>query len=213
MDVTAMPLKTLFARRRRIEPAEDRAHQLYAAIVAQARSPVFYQEFGVPDTVDGRFELIALHAFLLLHRLKRDPARTGRLAQAVFDAMFLDMDASLREMGAGDLGVGRRVKQMATGFYGRIAAYEAGLTADGPASGHDDDSILVQALRRNVYGTVQPQSGRPEDPVSLPGGSMAVPLAAYVRRAVTDLAAQPLEALLAGRIDFPIPNATLRNFE
>src|SRR3546814_8966780 len=104
-----MPLKTLFARNRHAEPAEDTADRLYAAIVAQARHPAFYQDYGVPDTVDGRFEMIALHAFLLLHRLKQDPERTAKLGQAVYDAMFLDMDASLREMGAGDLGVGRRV--------------------------------------------------------------------------------------------------------
>ncbi|WP_119458327.1 ubiquinol-cytochrome C chaperone family protein [Rhodospirillaceae bacterium SYSU D60014] len=197
-----MPLKTLFGRNRRAGPAEDTADRLYAAIVAQARHPAFYQEYGVPDTVDGRFEMIALHAFLLLHRLKRDPERTARLSQTVFDTMFLDMDASLREMGAGDLGVGRRVKHMATGFYGRIAAYEAGLVADD--SGQGADAALGEALRRNVYGTVQPQPDRSED--------QAAHLAAYMRQVVAVLAAQPLDALLAGRIEFPVPNATLRNF-
>lgn len=178
-----MVLRTLFGRR----PPEAAARRLYAEIVAQARRPTFYEDFGVPDSLDGRFEMVALHTFLVLHRLKQEPGGRGtELGQAVFDTMFLDMDASLREMGAGDLGVGRRVKQMATGFYGRIAAYEAGLT--------DRGSGLSEALRRNLYGTVEPAPHLPEA------------MAAYVRAAAVALAAQPGEALSAGRVDFPTPS-------
>src|SRR5579885_2019728 len=100
------------------------AAALYRAVVAQARAPAFYVAYGVPDTLDGRFDLIALHMFLVLHRLKSD-TDASTVSQALFDIMFDDMDRSLREMGVGDLGVGRRVRAMAEALYGRMAAYEA----------------------------------------------------------------------------------------
>ena len=158
-----MVLSKFFKR----DPWEARARALYERVVAQARQPGFYRDCGVPDTVDGRFELIALHTFLVLHRLKADPGDTEALGQALFDAMFQDMDQSLRELGAGDLGVGPRVKRMAQGLYGRIAAYEAGLS--GPAA------ELEAALRRNLFGTVTPEPERVEA------------MAAYLRAAVEAL--------------------------
>jgi cytochrome b pre-mRNA-processing protein 3 len=127
----------------RADPVQKRAEELYAAVVAQARRPEFYARLGVPDSLDGRFELIALHLFLALRRLKA--AGEGEAGQALVDRFVADMDASLREMGAGDLGVGRRVKAMAQGLYGRIAAYEDGLAQPG--------GRLEEALRRNLYGT------------------------------------------------------------
>src|SRR5581483_7180724 len=133
-------LSRLFRRGAGQEPP---AALLYRSVVEQARRPEFYAAFGVPDTVDGRFDMIALHMFLVLHRLK---AADPDLGQALFDTMFADMDRSLREMGAGDLGVGRRVRAMAEALSGRIAAYDAGLSAD--------DAALAGALRRNLYGTV-----------------------------------------------------------
>jgi cytochrome b pre-mRNA-processing protein 3 len=149
------------------DPRQVWARALYERVVAQARQPGFYRDCGVPDTVDGRFESIALHAFLVLHRLKADPGATEDLGQALFDVMFQDMDQSLRELGAGDLGVGPRVKRMAQGLYGRIAAYEAGLS--GPAA------ELEAALRRNLFGTVTPE---PEQVRAM---------AAYLRRAADAL--------------------------
>ena len=140
-----MVLNRFFKR----NPLEARARVIYERIVAQARQPGFYRHCGVPDSVDGRFELIALHAFLVLHRLKSDPGDTEDLGQALFDIMFQDMDQNLRELGAGDLGVGLRVKRMAQGLYGRIAAYESGLS--GPVA------ELEAALRRNLFGTVTPE--------------------------------------------------------
>ncbi len=126
-----------------LRKADDRAAEhLYRAIVLRAREPVFYERFGVADTVDGRFEMIVVHAFLLLRRLKAEPAASG-LAQALFDRMFIDMDENLREMGVGDLAVGPRVKKMAKAFYGRVAAYEDGLA--------DAGSGLAEALHRNLY--------------------------------------------------------------
>ena len=148
----------------RPDPARHAAEELYAVVVAQARRPEFYRDLGVPDTVDGRFELVALHTFLALRRLK-SKANAAGARQALVEVFVDDMDASLREMGAGDLGVGRRVKTMAQALYGRIAAYEAGLAGS--------EQALVEALRRNVFGTAAGPG---------PNDAAVQSLAAYVRR-------------------------------
>lgn len=159
------------------------ARDLYASVVLQARRPEFYLNCRVPDSVDGRFDMIALHAFLVLRRLKRDHDRTADLAQDVFDIMFEDMDNNLREMGAGDLGVSRRIKDMAMAFYGRIAAYDAGL--DG------DDEVLADALRRNLY-----RHREGEDPK---------PMCRYLRNEAEALDAMEVERLLRGEVVFGPP--------
>jgi cytochrome b pre-mRNA-processing protein 3 len=175
----SMPLASLFRRNRQRDAAID----LYGAIVEQARQPAFFARHGVPDTVDGRFELIALHAFLVLNRLKADRQQTAELGQALFDAMFADMDRGLREMGVGDLSVGRHVKGMAQSFYGRVVAYEHGLAAD--------EAALAEALTRNLYGTVAPRADDAEA------------LAAYMRQCVAALAVQPVDVFLTGQARFP----------
>ena len=121
---------------------EEMVDTLYAKAVEQARLPVFYAEREVPDTVDGRFDLLVLHVFLLLHRLGAEGRETRRLNQGLFDLMFADMDRSLREMGVSDMAVGKRVKEMARAFYGRIDAYEPALA---------DSARLEEALARNLY--------------------------------------------------------------
>jgi cytochrome b pre-mRNA-processing protein 3 len=179
-----MPLARLFRR----NDKRDAAYRLYTRIVEQARQPVFFAERGVPDTLDGRFELIALHAFLVLNRLKAERAETADFAQDLFDAMFADLDRALREIGVGDLSVGKHVKQMAAGFFGRILAYEKGL-AEG---GGEAAPMLDEALRRNLYGTVE-----------RPDAADIAAMAEYVRRAAADLTAQPVSSLLAGTAEFP----------
>jgi len=172
-------------RRRRGDAA---ARALYESVVAQARRPEFFADCGVPDTVDGRFEMIALHAHLVLRRLGKDArkAEAGKLAQALFDLMFADMDHSLREMGVGDLSVGRKVRTMAEAYYGRAAAYDAGLSSG--------DNALTAALRRNLYGTVQPEE------------TAVATMAEYVRRQDAHLSEQPAATLEQGRVDFlPAP--------
>ena len=158
---------------------------LYRALVAQARRPDFYLASGVPDTVDGRFDMIALHAALLLRRLKRDREKTAELSQAVFDAMFDDLDQNLREMGVGDLVVGKRVKGMVKMFYGRLLAYDTGLA--------EGNGVLAQALRRNLFRKDEP---RPRDVAAMAG---------YLRREATALDGQPAERLLAGEVSFGVP--------
>ena len=176
-----MALKSLFRRSKRL----DRADALYAAIVAQSRRAEFYSGCGVPDTVDGRFDMIALHAFLVMRRLKGDGANGTEAAQELTDAIFADMDRSLREMGAGDLGVGRRVKAMAKGFYGRVAAYDHGIEAG--------DGVLEEALERNLFGTITPVAEN------------ITAIADYVRSAMATIADQPAEQIAAGTVIFGIP--------
>src|SRR5260370_6969849 len=103
--------------------ARGAADLAYRRVVEQARQPIFFTDYGVPDTLDGRFELICLHAFLYLHRLKGEPPPATWLCQSFFDEMFADFDRALREMGTGDLSVRKHVKRTARAFYGRIRAY------------------------------------------------------------------------------------------
>ena len=170
---------------RRTPPEIDTIASLYGTIVAQARAPAFYQDYGVPDTVSGRFEMIVLHAVLLLHRLNAAPEPVRALGQAVFDMFCSDMDANLRELGVGDLAVPRTMRRIGEAFYGRQQAYEAALDAL-------DRQLLAAALARNVFGTSEPVAG-------------AARLAAYVREALRDLAAQEEMALSRADIGFPMP--------
>jgi cytochrome b pre-mRNA-processing protein 3 len=126
------------SKQRRIE-----AGCIYAALAARAREPVFFARFGVQDTLDGRFDLLTLHAWLVLERLKGD----AQLSQALIDTIFVGFDEALREMGAGDIGMGRRMKTFAGAFYGRLKAY-------GEAQ---DEASTQEALVRNLYrGTGAP---------------------------------------------------------
>lgn len=174
-------MRSLFRR----NPLKDAAERAYHAVVAQARRPEFFTVLGVPDTVDGRFELICLHAFLYLHRLKNEAPPASELGQHFFDAMFADFDRSLREIGIGDLSVGREVKKMAQAFYGRIHAYEEGLS--------DGDAVLHAALARNLFRTAP----------AVPAGIAA--MAIYLREETARLRAERRDDLLAGRLAFGTP--------
>jgi len=115
------------------------AHELYRAMVERARAPVFYSGLGVADTIDGRFDLLSLHAWLVLEYLS-DRAATA-VAQALTDEIFVGFDEALRELGVSDMGAGRRLKAMADAFYGRLYAY--GASKDHPE--------LTEAILRNIY--------------------------------------------------------------
>jgi len=163
----------------------DTISALYGMIVAQARVPVFYRVYGVPDTVDGRFELILLHLFLVLRQLDREEA--GReIGQQVFDVFCRDMDRNLREMGIGDLKVPKEMRRMGEAFYGRAKAYEAALALN-------DAGALRTAIARNVLGTDNVENGG------------AAGLATYILDAANRLAAQDVAALHRGFVDFPEP--------
>ncbi|MFO1033036.1 MAG: ubiquinol-cytochrome C chaperone family protein [Hyphomicrobiales bacterium] len=164
-----------FFRRRNL-PAQG----LYGAIVAAARQPLAYAQWGVPDTVEGRFDMIILHQFLVLERLKAGGAATEALMQELTDAFFSDMDRSLREMGVGDLSVGKKVRRMAEAYHGRLQAYAASFA---------DPAGFTEALRRNIFAGVA--VGQPEA------------LAAHARTVANHLQGLATQDLLHGRITFP----------
>jgi cytochrome b pre-mRNA-processing protein 3 len=141
-------LKRLFARK---GPSLETV-ALYGRIVAQARLPVFYRDLGVPDTPEGRFDLLALHAFLVMDGLS--PAEPAQ-AQSLFDLMFDDMEVNLRELGASDIRIGARVKKLAQDFFGRSQAYRNALK-------DNDKTSLMAALDRNLFAKSQVQPAQLE---------------------------------------------------
>jgi cytochrome b pre-mRNA-processing protein 3 len=176
-----MGLFGLFRRR----PQERAGFLLYGAAVAAARAPALYAEIGAPDTTGGRFELICLHTGLVIRRLRSfKTPEADALAQAVFDAMFADMDLTLREMGVGDLSVGKKVKNLWEGFHGRAESY-------GTALDSGDVSALAGALGRNVWAGAEPPEGAPEA------------LAAQARAFAQGLEGVDLAALSSGQVATP----------
>jgi cytochrome b pre-mRNA-processing protein 3 len=167
-----------FFRRTRDDPS---IASLYGTIVAQARAKAFYQRFGVPDTVNGRLEMVLLHVVLLLRRLNNEPDGAP-WGQAIFDLFCQDMDDNLREMGVGDLAVPREMRRIGEAFYGRQAAYMGALASSDPQA-------LVEVLKRNV----------------LDGGEGAEMLAGYVRATAEALAARDINELHLGHLGLPDP--------
>jgi len=167
----------------------DTISSLYGTIVAQARLPCFYREYGVPDTVNGRFDLLVLHLAMVLDRLGDEP-QLRELGQALFDHFCTDMDRNLREMGVGDLSVPKHMQRVGEAFYGRAQAYRAGLA-------RKSQGTLREALARNIYGQ------------EMASPAAAARLAAYMREAVAGLRAQPASQVLAGKLIMPNPTATV----
>ncbi|MEB3702854.1 Ubiquinol-cytochrome C chaperone family protein [Candidatus Bealeia paramacronuclearis] len=124
-------------------PNLENVYFYYSEIVSQARNPVFYERLGVPDTLEGRFDCISLHMALALIVLKFKSGETNRFSQDLFDLFFADVDRNLREIGVGDLSVGRQVKKLASNFYGVLAAYEGCL---------QNPTLFASALERNLFG-------------------------------------------------------------
>ncbi|TDI58777.1 MAG: hypothetical protein E2O92_09150 [Alphaproteobacteria bacterium] len=167
------------------------ANKLYLTLVAQSRQPGFYVSCAVPDTIDGRFDMIAVHCFLVMNRLKERGDEARKLSQVLFDEMFDDMDRGLRELGVGDMGVGRRVRAMSKAYLGRVGAYDKAITLDTEAGTTEDENpVLRSALARNLY--------RGED---VPDDKVAT-MAAYVMSQHQYLLTQTDEDLLAGDIRF-----------
>jgi cytochrome b pre-mRNA-processing protein 3 len=141
--------------------SEDRckAKELYGVIVTGARQPAFYAECGVEDTPEGRYEMIALHLFLVIERLKGAGPQADRVAQRVMETFVTDMDDSMREMGVGDLSVGKKVKRSAAGLYERFRAYRGALAQPGDALA-DEIAAFVPGVRdgRAIAGYVMQQA-------------------------------------------------------
>jgi len=166
---------SLFRKSASTEPV----YALYAAIVAQSRQPRFYAEWGVPDTVTGRFDMISLHLSLVLRRLRTEKDAKV-FSQALFDLFFKDMDRSLREMGAGDLAVPKKIQKMGAVFYGLLASLDTALAANHPAE-------VAGVLLRNIYAA-------PADPGALS-------LATYLIEEAHRLALLPAGRIVAGYLD------------
>lgn len=162
----------------RPDAEKESARTLYAALVARARDPRLYAEYGAPDTMDGRFDMIALFVSVALVRLKGQGEEARRIGQRVFDLMFRDFDDALRALGVGDTSVPKKIKKMASAYYGRLKAYDDALAAG--------EGALAAAVARNVFGDENDPRGR---------------LLADEARAFHDrLSASPLDAILSGRL-------------
>ena len=135
---------SLFRKNTATEPV----YAVYSAIVAQSRQPRFYAQWGVPDTVTGRFDMISLHLALLFRRLRAESGVQKEFSQAVFDLFFKDMDRSLREMGVGDLGVPKRIQKMGNIFFGLLAVMNE-------AMDRNDPTALGDVLSRNIFDGAQ----------------------------------------------------------
>lgn len=136
---------------------------LYDRVVAGARQPQFFETLKVPDTPLGRFEMLSVHFFLVLHRMKDKDGALKDIAQDLTDHFFTDLDHSLREFGYSDVGVPKRMKKLAKMFYGRLASYTEALEAN-------DRDAMAKALTRNIMPDQETWAG-------------ALPLADYVFRA------------------------------
>jgi cytochrome b pre-mRNA-processing protein 3 len=160
-----------------------RATELYGAVVAQARDEMFYGVCGVNDTAEGRYELIVLHLFLLLERLRIEGKRGAPLARGLVEAFVTDMDDAMREMGVGDLSVPKKVRRAAAGLYERVAAYRAASEPEGEGElmGLIGQLLPAGAGHREAFGG----------------------LAAYIRAAERHLAGIPFSDIEGGRISFP----------
>ncbi|BAM89326.1 hypothetical protein S58_33290 [Bradyrhizobium oligotrophicum S58] len=154
---------------------------IYGMIVAQTREPLFYRHLNVPDTVDGRLDLLILHLWLVLRRLR---GVGSQLSQALFDRFCDDMDDNLREMGVGDLTVPKRMQKFGEAFYGRTAAYDLAWS--------ESEARLAEALQKNILNGERPDS--------------AAALAAYAARVTADLAAIDDKRLLGASWSFPRPD-------
>jgi cytochrome b pre-mRNA-processing protein 3 len=168
----------MFTRLLAKSPGRLAGERLHAAASAQARSEALYAVMGAPDTVEGRFELLTLHVILLVDRLKGQSGVAAQVRQTLFDAYISNLDGALREMGVGDLAVGKRMRKLGEAFYGRAQAYDDAFAA------LPDPSQLEALLRRTVF------AGSTD--------ADAADLTAYATDCRQGLAAQDVAALLSG---------------
>lgn len=169
----------------RPKPAQIAGRALYARAVEQSRGRALYESLGAPDTVEGRFEVYSLHVFLLLDRLQAAGAPAAETSQALFDAYVKGLDDALRELGVGDLSVGKKMRRLGEAFFGRVKSYQAAF------AGLPDRGPLEALLGRTVFAGAD--ADRSPD------------LAGYVLRQREALAGQPAERLLAADVEWAAP--------
>ena len=163
----------------------DAHYALYEAIVAQSRQTLFYADWGVPDTVTGRFDMISLHMALVLRRLRMAGSECAEFAQGLFDLFFKDMDRSLREMGVGDISVPKRIEKMGSMFYGLVDGLSTALETN-------EDKQVEAFVLRNVIPDSHAET--------------APQFAAYVRRQAAELDTAATKDLMAGRLSWSEPS-------
>ena len=171
----------MFDRLFRKRPARTAGQALYAAVVERARAPTLYEALGAPDTVEGRFELYSLHVVLILDRLRGQGEQAAEISQTLFDTYVKALDDALREMGVGDLSVGKKMRKLGEAFFGRAKSYEQAIAS------LPDQTELEALLARTVYADTEVAPG---------------PLAAYVVAQRGALSAEPLDRLLAGQVSW-----------
>lgn len=167
-------LRKIFAA----DPFQLPAHEAYVSLVEQSRKPFFYQDCGIADTLDGRFDVIVLHMFLLTHRMKNT---APEFLRAVWETFFSDMDRSLREMGASDTGIGKRIKKMVQAFYGRMDAYSSTI---------EDEAKFKESLERNLYRDNQVTDAQ------------TALLISYIKQNLEHLHKQEAESITSGKVSF-----------
>lgn len=176
----------MFFNRFRSSRRHEIVRNVYDAIVAQARQPDHYLDAGVPDTVEGRFEMIVLHVILMIRRLRGNGDRADSLAQEIVDEMFRDMDRNLREIGVGDLSVGKKVRRLAEAYQGRAKAYDRALAEADP---EERAQALATVLGRTIFSN-EPPSAAPAR------------LARSVLEAEACLARWDIERIMRGTVRF-----------
>lgn len=164
-------------------PAKAAGAKLYASAVAQARSAVFYRDFGIRDSMEGRFELFSLHVIFLVERLKGQGEAAAETSQAVFDSYVKGLDDAFRQIGVSDTAVGKKMKKLAGAFYGRLKAYDEAVAS------LPDEAAVAAFLARNAL------EERGEGDVAA--------LTAYVIKTRKALAEQSLDAVLQGDVTWP----------
>lgn len=177
------PALNPFNRLRRRRSETSNSEKLYGAIVAQTRLPVFYRDLGVPDILEGRFGLLSLHLFTLLHRLKGEGADGLALAQDLMDRFSQDMETVLRELGVSDVRVPKRMRNLAAAAQSQLEAYEQAFAAG------------EGAFAAAIAAALPPRSDTGE------AGNQA--LTSYLMRCATELERQKLTSLQQGTLDFP----------
>lgn len=174
----------MLLRTSRRQARKETIQRLYGAIVAQSRLPSFYLDYAVPDTVEGRFDLLALHVHLVFRRLAGGDESAKQTGQEIFDDFISDMDSAVRELGTGDMKVHKKMRDVGEAYYGRANAYDAALKEQG-------DAALIAALERNIYGGSASSAGSR--------------LAHYVRETVAALNQQDAGDISGGTLTFPDP--------
>lgn len=183
----------MFGRLFRTDPMKKPAHAAYEAVLAASRQPFLYADPGAPDTVDGRFDMLLMHAVIFFRQVRTAGEAGAHMNQLVFDRLFDDMDAALREMGTGDPSVGKKIKEMGQAFYGRAEAYEDALNAK-------DADALAAVIKRNLFAsdtTVSDDMPPPPVPEDRQDAA-AQRLARYLLAADAHMAEQEAVAIIEG---------------